>query len=371
MANWVTRRLADVVDLKRGFDLPARSRVPGPFPVLSAGVTAGWHDEGPVKGPGFVVGRATNLGIPTWSDSDYWPLNTTLYASDFKDNDPRFLFHLFETLNLAGYDSGSVQPMLNRNYIAAVPVSIPDLRTQRAIAEVLGALDAKVAGNSSTVQSLTRLADALYETEYARCTETGAVGNVGSTLLGGTPDRTKSEYWKNGVISWIASGKANEDRVLEPTELITPEALVRSAAKLMPAKTTVLAITGATLGQVARLEINTSGNQSLVGISHEDPATNDWLYFAIRYEMDELLKHATGAAQQHVNKRAVDALQIPLPSAERMQVWGKAVRPLLDLAATVDRESLQLSRTRDELLLLLMSGRVRVKDAEKVVEDAV
>ncbi len=137
-AGWETRYLDEVVELRRGFDLPTRERRGGTYPVLSAGVTAGWHDEGPpIKGPGMVVGRATNLGVPTWSDGDFWPLNTTLYVSDFKENCPRFVFHLFENMDLSGFDSGSVQPMLNRNYIAKLKVSIPPVAEQQAISEVL------------------------------------------------------------------------------------------------------------------------------------------------------------------------------------------------------------------------------------------
>src|SRR4051812_40970903 len=86
VGEWVKRRLGDIVALRRGFDLPKRLRVQGPYPVLSSGVTAGWHSEGPVEGPGFVVGRATNLV------------------------DLEQLRLLFKTLDLTGFDSGSVQP---------------------------------------------------------------------------------------------------------------------------------------------------------------------------------------------------------------------------------------------------------------------
>lgn len=87
-SDWKRRRLSDFVHLQRGFDLPERNRIAGPFKVLSSGETHGWHNEAPVKGPGFAVGRATNIGRPTWSDEDFWPLNTVLYVKDFLGNDP-------------------------------------------------------------------------------------------------------------------------------------------------------------------------------------------------------------------------------------------------------------------------------------------
>ena len=156
--TWDVKPLADVVELRRGFDLPTSDRVPGEFPVISAGKQIGTHHEAKVDGPGFAVGRATNLGVPQWSDQDYWPLNTTLYAASFKGNNPRWLFHLFQMLDLTGFNSGSVQPMLNRNYIAQVQVRVPPRRTQDAIGEVLGALDNKIAANRRVIGSSVALA---------------------------------------------------------------------------------------------------------------------------------------------------------------------------------------------------------------------
>lgn len=69
--GWKTRTLAEFIELQRGFDLPHHTRRPGPYKVVSSGEAHGWHDEWKVTGPGFVVGRATNIGRPTWSDEDF------------------------------------------------------------------------------------------------------------------------------------------------------------------------------------------------------------------------------------------------------------------------------------------------------------
>lgn len=370
--DWTIQYLSDVVQIQRGFDLPHHARRPGPYPVLTSGESGGFHAEGPVKGPGVTIGRATNLGKPKWSDGDFWPHNTTMFVKDFKGNHPRWVFHLFENTDLAGYDSGSVQPMLNRNYIAKVPVLVPPHRDQQGIAEVLGALDGKIAANAALAQSAHALAGAIF-TRASMSADVAAVplGSFATLVLGGTPSRTNEAYWRNGTVPWLNSGKANEQRVISPSELITEEALAKSAAKMMPIGATVLAITGATLGQVARLEIEACGNQSLVGIWGSSAAHTDWIHFAVRAAMPELLKSATGAAQQHVNKQAVASLPIMISSDETVAKFGAAVRPLLSRATQADRESQFLSQTRDVLLSRLMSGKIRVKDAERVVEGAV
>lgn len=160
--EWTVKPLADVVEIQRGFDLPHHARKPGPYPVLTAGETGGFHDEGPIKGPGVTIGRATNLGRPKWSNVDFWPHNTTMFVKDFKGNNPRWVYHLFEATDLSGFDSGSVQPMLNRNYIAQVPVRVPPVLEQQAIADVLGALDDKIAANNKVARTIEALGSAKF-----------------------------------------------------------------------------------------------------------------------------------------------------------------------------------------------------------------
>ena len=127
MSEWKSRRLEEVVQLKRGFDLATRDRRPGPYPVVGSAGISGWHDEGPIPGPALVLGRAgASMGVASYCEVErFWPLNTALFVEDFKGNDPRFIFHLFQVTDLTGFNSGSVQPMLNRNYIRNVCVRIP------------------------------------------------------------------------------------------------------------------------------------------------------------------------------------------------------------------------------------------------------
>ena len=104
-----------------------------------------------------------------------------------------------------------------------------------------------------------------------------SLGNVCKCLLGGTPSRNKEDYW-NGDIAWINSGEVNEFRITKPSEYITEEGLKNSATKLLPRKTTVLAITGATLGQVSLLEIDTCANQSVIGVLENEILPYEYIY---------------------------------------------------------------------------------------------
>lgn len=261
----------------------------------------------------------------------------------------------------------TVQATLNLADLKRLPIPMPPEVVRRSTAEVLGVLDEKIAANNTVARRAWELGWQLYLSRRSVGALKVRLGDTATVVLGGTPSRSVARYWEGGSIAWIASGKANEERILEPSALVTAEALESSSAKMMPPGATVLAITGATLGQIARLEIWACGNQSLVGIWHEDAARNDWLYYAVQEQLPELLRKATGAAQQHVNKQDVEALEIPKPPVADLASWGATVRPLLDVAARVDAESKRLVSTRDELLALLMSGRVQVREAERAV----
>jgi len=265
----------------------------------------------------------------------------------------------------------TVQSTLNLSDLKRVVVPVADERSMASITEVLRALDDKIAANAELARTADDLARALFTRQLERGGTPVMLSTFATVVLGGTPSRSNTAYWSNGTVPWINSGAANSRAIHVPNELITGEALRVSAAKLMPRRATVVAITGATLGQVARLEIEASGNQSLTGIWSDRESLNDWIYFAIQERMPEILGHATGAAQQHINKQVIDRLVIDVPPDDDLERWAKTARPLLDRAAAAGTESLTLAELRDTLLPHLMSGRLTVRDAEKTVSDAV
>src|SRR5215475_6658993 len=125
MSEWRKVSLNEVVGLRRGFDLPEPKRRPGPYPVLGSSGISGWHDEGPVKGPGITIGRSgASIGVATYFEGDYWPLNTTLFAEDFRGNCPHYIYYLLDSIDFAAFNSGSAQPSLNRNYIAGIQIAL-------------------------------------------------------------------------------------------------------------------------------------------------------------------------------------------------------------------------------------------------------
>ena len=79
--KWQETTLGEVIELKRGYDLPKRERFPGPVPLVSSSGVTDYHTASKVAGPGVVTGRYGTLGEVFFVREDFWPLNTTLYVS--------------------------------------------------------------------------------------------------------------------------------------------------------------------------------------------------------------------------------------------------------------------------------------------------
>lgn len=152
------------------------------------------------------------------------------------------------------------------------------------------------------------------------------------TASGGTPSTERKEYWQNGTIPWINSGELSKhDIIKKPTTYITQEALENSSAKLFPVGTVVIALTGATTGMSAILEIETSTNQSITGIFPSKEHDSKFLLYTLHYNIDKILLHNVGSAQPHINKEIVDNLEFNYPIVPEQNVIAK----ILSTADTV------------------------------------
>lgn len=336
--GWLTKRLGDVVGLQRGFDLPHSQRRPGDVRVLSAGVEAGSHDSAMVTGPGFAIGRATNLGRPIWSEHDYWPLNTTLFAKDFKGNHPRFLFHLFEVLDLSGFDSGSVQPMLNRNNIADLPVRIPDLATQTAIADVLGALDDKIAANERVL----RLGDDFLRSRFAQLVHSAEDWVPLSHYLALRYGKSlPSTQRRSGEVPVVGSGGPSG---------MHDESLVEGPGIVVGRK--------GSIGTVWWCDRDFWPIDTAFFVEPLGGTGLRFAYSLLRWV--QLGEHNGDSAVPGLNRDVALAQPVPRVAAELAEDFEALATPIMNLSQGLREETARLAATRDALLPELMSGRLTV-----------
>lgn len=278
------------------------------------------------------------------------------------------------------FDTGATRGNINAKTYGDMEIELPSRKVQDKIVSILSSLDRKIELNNKINADLEEMAQAIFknwfvdfepfkdgkfvDSELGMIPEGWKVGTLGEfckCLLGGTPSRSKEEYW-NGEVNWINSGEINKFRILEASEKITELGLAKSATKLLPKKTTVLAITGATLGQVSLLEIDTCANQSVIGALENTEVPYEYIYPFIKDRIEMLIQHQTGGAQQHINKDNVESLIFLLPAINVLEDYISLVSPMYKRIESQCFENLYLSTLRDTLLPRLMSGELEVPE---------
>jgi type I restriction enzyme S subunit len=139
--------LGDALELHRGFDLPVQQRILGPYPVLAANGEIGRHAESRVKGPGVCTGRSGSVGAVNYVEDDFWPLNTALYVSDFKGNNPRLIYYLLLSVSseLKQVGAHTAVPTLDRKKAhSQIRIHVPPVSEQQQIVDNLDGLAAKI-----------------------------------------------------------------------------------------------------------------------------------------------------------------------------------------------------------------------------------
>ncbi|AYD46903.1 restriction endonuclease subunit S [Arachidicoccus soli] len=139
------------------------------------------------------------------------------------------------------------------------------------------------------------------------------LGDVCKTSSGGTPLRSHPEFYENGTIPWLKSGEVAQGYIYNSEEFITEEALAMSSAKLFPVDTVLLAMYGATAGQVGILKFPASTNQAVCGIFPGDKFIPEFLYLILKSKKEYLISQSSGGAQPNISQGIIKDLLIPVP----------------------------------------------------------
>lgn len=290
---------------------------------------------------------------------------------------PIFLYYRLRNDDFFDYviltSKGTKMPRGDKKAIMDFELDIPNIEIQNKIVKILKSIDEKIKLNNQINDNLHEILNSLYKAWFFEHSvlETKDYSNwnfeclkdYANCILGGTPSRAKEEYW-NGDVNWINSGEVNKFRILEPSERITDLGLQKSSTTLLPVGTTVLAITGATLEQVSRLEIDTCANQSVVGVISKSYLSNEYIYLSILNNIDEIIKNQTGGAQQHINKGNIEDFKILVPSKEIMEKFNAIIKPIFYKIRENCFENKNLEQLRDTLLPKLMNGEIDLDNIE-------
>lgn len=395
--EWARMPLGDFVTLQRGHDLPDERRRPGQVPILGSFGVTGWHDEARAQGPGVTVGRSgASFGVVSYSQVDYWPLNTALYVTDFHGNDERFAYYFLQQFGFQRYNSGSAQPSLNRNFVHPIPVDVPPLSEQRVIAHILGTLDDKIELNRRMNETLEAIARAIFKSWFVdfdpvRAKAEGRDPSPPQPLADLFPDSFEDSElgeipkgWEVRSLDEIAqflNGLAlqkyppSDGRALPVIKIAQLRAGNSSGADRASADLEadyivedgdVLFSWSGSLECVLWAGGRGALNQHLFKVtSREYPK---WLcYLGVHQHLDDFRHIAAGKATTmgHIQRHHLSDAKLPVPSPLLLQAIDAVIASIIESSWRREVQSRTLATLRDTLLPQLISGELRVPTSTK------
>lgn len=390
MSEWVSKTLSELcTDISYGYTESASLEKVGPKFLRITDIANGrivWDKVPfcPISDSNFEKYRLHVGDIVIARTGATTGANYTIRAADPKDlvyasyliryqinkelAQPFFIGQILKSKNWRDYVSaiagGSAQPGANAKQLGRFSILLPPLKDQHAIAEVLSSIDDKIDLLNRQNETLESMAQTLFRhwfiEEADDSWEVASIGDKLKTVLGGTPSKQVEEYW-DGDVPWINSGMVNEFRVYKSSRNITVLGFNKSSTKRMPVGTTVVAITGATLGQISLLEIECCANQSVVGIIGNEEIPFWYVHLWITHMMPEIMLNETGGAQNHINKNDINSTKLVVPTKSYLNHKKDTFVSLYKKISLNVMEIETLRTTRDLLIPKLMSGQVRVK----------
>ncbi|MDP9365222.1 MAG: restriction endonuclease subunit S [Chloroflexota bacterium] len=326
--------------------------------------------------------------------------------------DPLFVFYFFraprgkhELLKHASQvgTPGIATPLTS---LRSIRLMLPPLPEQRAIAHVLGTLDDKIELNRRTNQTLEAIARALFtswfvafdpvrakaegrqpagmdaatavlfpdefeESEVGQLPKGWRSASFAQTVVifgGGTPKTSRPDYW-NGDIPWFSVVDAphhGDVFVMDTEKKITAAGLENSAARLLPTGTTILSARG-TVGRVALTAVEMTMNQSCYALRPRNHSSEIYTYYSTRSLVALLRQRSHGSVFDTITRSTLESVPVVVPEETVVHRFDEVVKPLLLRIKASLRESATLRILRDNLLPRLLSGELRVPDAERLV----
>jgi len=306
--------------------------------------------------------RIRVLSRPTAIDNNMMAATATELA------DPSFLSYLLREIGLTSLAHGSALPYLRQRDLEKVPVLVPGLPEQRRIAGVLGAFDDLIDTNTQLAEALVDLGQAAFRARVISVDGTEPFAVQFEILSGGTPKTSRADYW-NGHIPWFSVVDTPPEAlawVSRTAKHVTELGVAESATKVLPVETVILSARG-TVGQTALTAVPMAMNQSCYGIRARSSERGFFTLFTVRSLVEALQAQAHGSVFDTITRATLNGMVVPALQPEEIAEFDEEVAPFMDMARELNDEAHQLTEARDELLPLLMSGRVTVDEAWEAV----
>jgi type I restriction enzyme S subunit len=325
-----------------------------------------------------------------------------------------FAYYLARSPDFRRHAIGHMEGTSGRQRVPSVAIekyviALPPLPEQRAIAHILGTLDDKIELNRRMNEPLEAMARALFKSwfvdfdpvrakvegrdpglpkpianlfpdsfedselgEIPKGWEVKTIGDFAEVVGGSTPRTTKTAFWDGGAHHWATPKNLSNLSVpvlLDTERRVTDAGLKQISSGLLPVGTVLLS-SRAPIGYLAVAEVPVAINQGFIAMKPRTGVSNLFLLLWTSSAHDEIVSRANGSTFLEISKANFRPIPVVTPSAEVMQKFDQLARPLYKRIVECAREARTLAALRDMLLPKLISGDLRVPDAEQFTAEA-
>ncbi len=321
--------------------------------------------------------------------------------SILKDNE---VFNKFIYYTLQGIDSinkissktkGTVQSNINMGDLRSIEIKLPSFSEQKVIANVLSTLDEKIEVNNQINKTLENMAQTVFkhwfvdfefpdekgnpykssggkmvESELGMIPmewETACLSEIGDIVAGGTPSKTKNEYYENGNIAWITPKDLSGNKgifISEGATNVTELGLKKSSAKILP-KYSVLFSSRAPIGYLAINKNEVCTNQGFKSIVPNEGIPYQFVYFYLKNSIGYIESIAGGSTFKEISGTAMKNLKVTLPPRNLLKEYKQIVETIFNNIENYEDISQILSEFRDAVLPKLLSGEIEIPTEEE------
>lgn len=382
-------KLERVLELHRGYDLPERERKEGNVPIISSSGYSGLHNDCKCDGENVITGRYGTIGEVFYHEGKCWPLNTALYVSDFKENNPKYVYYLLKyilKMSIDGKDKSTV-PGVDRNVLHQMEIPFcQDIKEQKELIRILEKLDERIDLNRKINDNLQQQIRLLYNYWFTQFDFPDKNGNPykssgGTMVWSPIIHRDIPVYWKVtkllDIVSWESNSQPPKSEfIYEPKDgyirfiqnrdydsdnhqtyipytknLSTVDRFDILMDKYGDAGTVRYGIEGAFNVALGKINVNRPNFQEYIRSFLESDGVYSYLH-----------NSCMASTRASLNESNLSMLNVVIPDEDTLSAFQLQIRKIRESILLTNDENLQLENLRNWLLPMLMNGQAVIQD---------
>lgn len=288
--------------------------------------------------------------------------------------DNRFLYYFLKSQE--GQDEirkgivGSSQPKLPIYNIERFEIPDISIDIQMKIVEIIEGIDKKIKTNEEINKNLEQQAETLFHSLFVENVnltwKDGVLSDLGTVVAGGTPSKTKPEYYSEQGIAWITPKdlSLNKSKFISHGEIdISELGFSKSSATKMPTGT-VLFSSRAPIGYIAIAVNEVTTNQGFKSVVPNENIGTAFMYYLLKFLLPTIEGMASGSTFKEISGAGMKSVPVVIPDNETIEKFNTFCTPIFQQQEVLETENSRLTDIRDALLPKLMSGELDVSDID-------